>query len=57
MQRIRWNYDVLEHFRQNLVGRFGEVTCLTMILAGEHDPVAMASAARRLAGTLPPSPT
>jgi pimeloyl-ACP methyl ester carboxylesterase len=59
MRRIRWNPDVLEHFRQDLVDRFdpwdrlGEVTCRTMILAGEHDPVATASAARRLAGSLP----
>ena len=59
LRRITWNPDVLEHFRQVLFGAFdpwprlGQVTCPTMILAGEHDPVATASAARRLAATLP----
>jgi pimeloyl-ACP methyl ester carboxylesterase len=59
MRRIRWNPEVLEHFRQALAGTFDpwsgldQVTCPTMILAGEHDPVATASAARRLAAELP----
>ena len=59
MHRIRWNPEVLEHFRQAIVGTFDpwpgldRVTCPTMILAGEHDPVATVSAARRLAAELP----
>ena len=59
MERIRWNRDVLEHFRQVLVDRFdpwpglGRVTCPTLILSGEHDLVATVSAARRLADALP----
>ncbi|GAA4521743.1 hypothetical protein GCM10023191_100370 [Actinoallomurus oryzae] len=59
LRRIRWNPGVLEHFRQALAGSFdpwprlGRVTCPTMILAGEHDPVATVPAARRLAAALP----
>ncbi len=59
MDRIRWNYDVLEHFRQVLVDVFDpwpgldHVTCPTMILSGAHDPVATTTAARRLAEALP----
>jgi pimeloyl-ACP methyl ester carboxylesterase len=59
MRRIRWNPDVLEHFRQVLFGQFDpwphldRVICPTLILAGEHDPVATASTARRLAAALP----
>jgi proline iminopeptidase len=59
MRRIRWNPDVLEHFRQVLGGGFdpwpwlSQVTCPAMILSGEHDPVATVTAARRLAAALP----
>jgi pimeloyl-ACP methyl ester carboxylesterase len=59
MRRIRWNPEVLEHFRQALADTFDpwsgldQVTCPTMILADEHDPVATASAARRDAAELP----
>lgn len=57
-RRIRWNHDVLERFRRHSADDFGgwarlaEITCPTLILAGEHDPVATASAARRLAAGL-----
>ena len=59
MRRIRWNPEVLEHFRQDIAGTFDpwpgldRITCPTMILTGEHDPVATAPAARRLAAALP----
>jgi pimeloyl-ACP methyl ester carboxylesterase len=58
MRRIAWNYDVLERFRQHLVDdfdgwtRLDEVTCPTLVLAGEHDPVATASSAKRLTAGL-----
>lgn len=54
LQRIIWNHDVVEHFRHAIAGLFnpwdqlGQVTCPTLVLAGEHDPVATASTARRL---------
>jgi len=59
LRRVRWNPDVLEHFRRTLHDAFdpwpslGAVTCPAMILAGAHDPVATDSAARRLAAALP----
>jgi pimeloyl-ACP methyl ester carboxylesterase len=58
LRRIRWNHEVLDHFRHVLAGRFdpwsriGRVTCPTLVLAGEHDPVATVPAARRLAEAL-----
>ena len=58
MRRVRFDHDVIEHFRRSLAGRFdpweqlGRVTCKTLILAGEHDPVATVSAARRLDAAL-----
>jgi pimeloyl-ACP methyl ester carboxylesterase len=58
LRRIRWNPDVLEHFRQVLYDAFDpwplldQVTCPMMMLAGEHDPVATVSAARRLVSAL-----
>jgi proline iminopeptidase len=58
LRRITWNHDVVEHFRQVLADRFDpwdrldRVTCPTLILAGEHDPVATVSAARRLEAAL-----
>jgi pimeloyl-ACP methyl ester carboxylesterase len=58
LKRIEWNYDVLERFRQHLVDdfdgwrRLDEVTCPTLVLAGEHDPVATAASAERLAAGL-----
>lgn len=58
LRRIRWNHDVLEHFRHHLAADFDPwdrlhaVRCPTLILAGEDDPVATAPAARRLAGAL-----
>lgn len=57
--RIRWNHDVVEHFRHRLAGEFdpwphlGRVVCPTLIVNGADDPVATASAARRLAAALP----
>ncbi|MGW9209278.1 alpha/beta fold hydrolase [Embleya sp. NPDC055664] len=57
-RRIRWNHDVMERFRYHLADHFEEwigldaVTCPTLVLAGEHDPVTTASAARRLAAGL-----
>lgn len=56
--RILWNHDVLEHFRLVLADQFNpwdqldRVVCPTLVLAGEHDPVATASAARRLTSAL-----
>lgn len=53
MRRVRWNDAVLEHFRRVLAASYDEpesldrLVCRTMILAGERDPVAPASAARR----------
>ncbi|SEG86808.1 proline iminopeptidase [Thermomonospora echinospora] len=58
LRRIVWNDDVLEHFRHSLAARFdpwdqlGAITCPTLVLAGEDDPVATAPAARRLADAL-----
>lgn len=58
MRRITWNRDVIEHFRHVLAGRFipwdglDRVTCPTLVLAGEYDPVATASAARRFVSAL-----
>ncbi|MGI8328390.1 alpha/beta fold hydrolase [Actinomadura scrupuli] len=58
MRRISWNPDVIEHFRQVIAAlfdpwdRLDQVICPTLILAGEHDPVATAAQARRLAGAL-----
>ena len=63
LARIRWNHDVLEHFRRTAAARFdpwgqlGKVRCPTLILAGEHDPVATAATARRLAAALPAATT
>lgn len=59
LARIRWNRDVVEHFRRTLAAAFDpwphldRVVCPTLILNGEDDPVATVSAARRLAGALP----
>lgn len=59
LARIRWNRDVIEHFRHTLAAEFdpwpslGRVVCPTLILNGEDDPVATVSAARRLADALP----
>ncbi|MEV0322883.1 alpha/beta fold hydrolase [Streptomyces sp. NPDC050658] len=58
LRRIEWNHEVLEHFRHHLADHFDawdrldEVTCPTLVLAGEHDPVATASAAERLTAGL-----
>ncbi|MFA1545865.1 alpha/beta fold hydrolase [Actinomadura chokoriensis] len=58
LARIRWNPDVVEHFRHTLAARFDpwphldRVTCPTLIMNGEDDPVATVSAARRLAAAL-----
>ncbi|WP_223736941.1 alpha/beta fold hydrolase [Streptomyces purpurogeneiscleroticus] len=58
LRRVRWNDDVLDHFRLVLAREFDpwygldRLACRTMILAGEHDPVATASAARRFAHRL-----
>lgn len=58
LRRVRWNDDVLEHFRTVLAREFDpwrgldRLSCRTMILAGEQDPVATASAARRFAHRL-----
>jgi proline iminopeptidase len=63
MRRIAWNHDVLEHFRQVSAAQFDpwdhldDVICPTLTLAGEHDPVATASTARRLAASLPNADT
>ncbi|WP_165978634.1 alpha/beta fold hydrolase [Actinomadura darangshiensis] len=62
LARIRWNRDVIEHFRHTLAAEFDpwphldRVACPTLIMNGEDDPVATASAARRLAGALPNTP-
>ncbi|GAA3171011.1 MULTISPECIES: alpha/beta fold hydrolase [Streptomyces] len=58
LKRIEWNHDVLERFRHHLAENFDgwtrldQVTCPTLVLAGEHDPVATAPAAKRLAAGL-----
>ncbi|MUL42589.1 alpha/beta fold hydrolase [Streptomonospora sp. PA3] len=63
LRRIRWNEDVLEHFRHVLAARFDHfdrpegLACPALLLAGEHDPVATASAARRFAARLPAART
>ncbi|MDF5754102.1 alpha/beta hydrolase [Spongiactinospora sp. TRM90649] len=60
--RIRWNNDVLDHFRHTLAGSFDPwdrlsgVLCPTLILAGADDPVATPPAARRLADGLTGTP-
>jgi len=54
----RVNEDVLTHFRTGGCGSadatalLPQITCPTLILAGEHDPVSPAAAARRLAAQL-----
>jgi proline iminopeptidase len=56
--RVRMNDDVLTHFRRGNCGpadpaeHLPAVTCPTLILAGEYDPVSPAAAARRLAALL-----
>ncbi|MGC0419941.1 alpha/beta fold hydrolase [Embleya sp. AB8] len=57
-RRIRWNPDVVAHLRHHHADHFADwarldgITCPTLILAGEHDPLTPASAARRLAAGL-----
>jgi len=57
--RARINNDVQEHFRAGGCGPsdaaafLPAITCPALILAGEHDPVSPAAAARRLAAALP----
>jgi proline iminopeptidase len=56
--RARLNDEVLAHFRSggcgsaDATGYLPAITCPTLILAGEHDPVVPAAASRRLAGSL-----
>jgi pimeloyl-ACP methyl ester carboxylesterase len=59
LARIRWNRDVIGHFRRSLAGAFDpwphleRIVRPILILNGEDDPVATASAARELAAALP----
>ncbi|MES9542227.1 alpha/beta fold hydrolase [Actinomadura sp. NPDC000600] len=59
LARIRWNRDVIEHFRRSLAGAFDPWPYLerivrpVLVLNGEDDPVATISAARKLAEALP----
>src|SRR4051794_16811853 len=56
--RARLNEDVLTHFRSGAcgpaeaTGYLPTITCPTLILAGQHDPVVPAAATRRLAASL-----
>lgn len=56
--RARLNPDVLTHFRTGACGPaeatdlLPGITCPTLVLAGEHDPVVPAAATRRLAALL-----
>jgi proline iminopeptidase len=60
--RARLSEDVLAHFRAGACGPaeatsyLPAVTCRTLILAGEHDPVVPAAATRRLAAALTAAP-
>jgi proline iminopeptidase len=60
--RARMNDDVLTHFRSggcgsaDATGYLPAITCPTLILAGEHDPVVPAAATRRLAASLTNAP-
>lgn len=60
--RARLNEDVLSHFRSgacgpaDATGYLPAITCPTLILAGEHDPVVPAAAAQRFAASLPHAP-
>ncbi len=60
--RVILNEDVLTHFRTggcgsaDATGYLPEITCPTLVLAGEHDPVVPAAAARRLAEALTGAP-
>jgi pimeloyl-ACP methyl ester carboxylesterase len=62
LRRIRWNPDVLEHFRQVLAARFDpwdgldRLSCPTLVLAGADDPVATEPAARRLTQAITGAP-
>lgn len=57
--RARLNEDVQTYFRAGACGSaeatdyLPTITCPTLILAGEHDPVVPAAATRRLAASLP----
>lgn len=60
--RARLNDEVLAHFRSGRCGSadpagyLSAITCPTLILAGEHDPVVPAAATRRLAASLTNAP-
>lgn len=60
--RARLNEDVLTHFRSGACGSadpsgdLPAVTCPTLILAGQDDPVVPAAAARRFAASFPHAP-
>jgi pimeloyl-ACP methyl ester carboxylesterase len=58
MARVQWNTDMDAHFRDGSTGKFdvwdevGTITCPTLILAGDDDPVTPSSEAERLAAAL-----
>jgi proline iminopeptidase len=60
--RARLNEEVLTHFRRggcgpaDATGHLPAITCRTLILAGEHDPVVPAAATRRLAAAITNAP-
>lgn len=60
--RARLNDDVLTHFRSggcgpaDATGYLPAITCPTLVLAGEHDPVVPAAATRRLAASITSAP-
>ncbi|GAA4308892.1 alpha/beta hydrolase [Actinomadura luteofluorescens] len=59
LARIRWNRDVIEHFRRSLAAAFDpwphldRIVRPVLVLNGEDDPVATVSAARGLVEALP----